>query len=263
MWQQATAPGTYSWEQALTYCENLTLAGKNDWRLPTIRELASIVDYSRFPLINSTYFPGIQEFYWSSTTNAYYPDSAWIVDFVDGVDYYGKSVSIYVRAVRGGQIITTTTVPTTTTISTTTIEVTTSTTTSTVFITTTTTTTAPPTTTTSIIDSDGDGIPDNEDNCPNKPNGPNLGTCSPSSDNPGITCTSDADCVIGCSTNGKCSLNQEDTDFDGKGDVCDNCPITCNPLQSDANGNGIGDLCDTDPGCGGCTGIACEQACES
>ena len=27
MWQKETAPGTYTWEQALTYCENLTLAG--------------------------------------------------------------------------------------------------------------------------------------------------------------------------------------------------------------------------------------------
>jgi hypothetical protein len=141
----------------------------------------------------------------------------------------------------------TTTVPTTTTISTTTIEVSTS--------------TTPNTTTTIVIDSDNDGVPDTEDNCPSKPNGPILGTCTPSSDSPGITCTSDADCVIGCSTNGKCSLNQEDTDSDGKGDVCDNCPTTCNPLQSDANGNGIGDLCDPNPECGGCDQPQCEQGC--
>jgi hypothetical protein len=32
---------------------------------------------------------------------------------------------------------------------------------------------------------------------------------------------SDADCVVGCSSNGSCSLNQEDTDADGLGDVCD------------------------------------------
>jgi hypothetical protein len=125
----------------------------------------------------------------------------------------------------------------------------------------TTTTVQPTTTSTVITDSDGDGIPDIQDNCSNKPNGPTLGTCTSTSDKPGITCHSDADCVNGCSTNGTCSMNQEDTDADGKGDVCDNCPAVCNPQQLDANGNGIGDLCDPNPGCGGCGLPQCEQQC--
>jgi lysophospholipase L1-like esterase len=75
-------------------------------------------------------------------------------------------------------------------------------------------------TTTVLIDSDGDGIPDPQDNCPNTPSGPLLGTCMPGSDKAGAACNSDADCVNGCSSNGTCSLNQEDTNGDGKGDVC-------------------------------------------
>ena len=77
------------------------------------------------------------------------------------------------------------------------------------------------TTTTTVGDLDGDGLMDTEDNCPNKPNGPNLGTCSATSDKPGINCTSDADCANGCSSNGLCIKDQRDEDNDGVGDVCD------------------------------------------
>ena len=167
---------------------------------------------------------------------------------------------------------TTSVLPTTTTttavVSTTTTSVQTTTTTTSVVPTTTTsvqtttTTSIVITTTTTMIDSDGDGITDISDNCPNKPNGPNLGTCSSASDKPGINCTSDADCADGCSSNGLCIKDQRDTDVDGVGDVCDNCPTNCNSQQLDADMDGIGDVCDTDPECGeGCTQPACEQAC--
>ena len=72
-----------------------------------------------------------------------------------------------------------------------------------------------------LNDADGDGFSNNADNCVNIPNGPNLGTCVPGSDKAGATCMSDADCAIGCSSNGFCSMNQEDSDADGVGDVCD------------------------------------------
>jgi len=111
---------------------------------------------------------------------------------------------------------------------------------------------------TSTIDTDEDGIPDLEDNCPNKPNGP---TCSATSDKPGITCANDGDCANGCSSNGECLMGQENADSDGVGDVCDNCPAKCNVDQLDADGDGIGDVCDTTPGCGGCGQPQCEQQC--
>ena len=76
MWQKATAPGTYTWQQALAYCENLVLpaGGYSDWRLPDRNELQSLVDYSRYnPAINTTYFPNtVASYYWSSTTLAGY-----------------------------------------------------------------------------------------------------------------------------------------------------------------------------------------------
>src|SRR5205809_6791704 len=54
-------------------------------------------------------------------------------------------------------------------------------------------------------DSDGDGVPDSQDNCPLIPN-----------------------------------PDQQDTDGDGIGDVCDNCPTIANPDQHDTDGDGIG-----------------------
>jgi hypothetical protein len=72
MWQQGTAGRMMSsWEQALAYCENLNLGGHTDWRLPTIKEIHSLVDYSRYnPAVNTTYFLDTQpsSLYWSSTT---------------------------------------------------------------------------------------------------------------------------------------------------------------------------------------------------
>jgi Protein of unknown function (DUF1566) len=106
MWQQKAGSSTQTWEQALAYCEGLNLGGHTDWRLPTIKELGSLVDYSRYnPAINTTYFPNeAASWYWSSTTLASGYGYAWIVDFNYGYDSNNrKTDSNYVRSVRGGQ----------------------------------------------------------------------------------------------------------------------------------------------------------------
>jgi pimeloyl-ACP methyl ester carboxylesterase len=112
MWQQDTArdgEGNYdpmNWEEALAYCESRTLGGHTDWRLPTIKELRSLVDYSRYnPAINTAFFPNtVSCSYWSSTTDALSTVYAWGVDFDYGGDGWdGRSYGSYVRAVRGGQ----------------------------------------------------------------------------------------------------------------------------------------------------------------
>ena len=106
MWQQDTAPETYTWQEALSYCENLTLAGYDDWRLPNVNELHSIVDYSTYdPSIKTTFSPNtVSSYYWSSTSNAGDPIYAWVVYFGSGAMYFGpKSYLYYVRAVRSGQ----------------------------------------------------------------------------------------------------------------------------------------------------------------
>ena len=105
MWQQDEA-GYMNWEESLAYCENLKLAGYDDWRLPNINELRSLVDYSTYnPTIDTYAFPNAtSSYYWSSTTYFYSNGNAWPVYFLDGyVHHSSKSDSYYVRAVRGGQ----------------------------------------------------------------------------------------------------------------------------------------------------------------
>jgi len=62
-------------------------------------------------------------------------------------------------------------------------------------------------------DTDNDGVPDINYNCPTTPN-----------------------------------PNQLDTDGDGVGDACDNCPVTFDPDQADEDHDGQGDVCDTSCG---------------
>jgi hypothetical protein len=107
MWQK-DALIAKTWEEALSYCENLSLGGYNDWRLPNINELQSIIDYSRYrPTINTSYFPNtMASRYCSSTTVQHNTTTAWVVDFDYGYIQHGSKTdaNYYVRAVRGGQV---------------------------------------------------------------------------------------------------------------------------------------------------------------
>ncbi len=103
MWQQQGPDSEMIWKEALGYCEGLSLAGHNDWRLPSREELRSIVDHGTYdPAIDTGYFPDTHSsHYWSATTFAKFTKYAWSVSFNRGYDdYYTKSSSRYVRAVR-------------------------------------------------------------------------------------------------------------------------------------------------------------------
>ena len=102
VWQQGEATSAMTWEAALTYCENLTLANRSDWRLPNIKELQSISDDTRArPSIDKTYFPQAQSSrYWSSTTLFGRATSAWFLDFSGGLtSYNNKTGTLLVRCV--------------------------------------------------------------------------------------------------------------------------------------------------------------------
>ncbi len=112
MWQKEDDGKRKVWEEALTYCEDSTLAGYTDWRLPNMNELISISNPHDAPSINTSFFPSNNGYqYWSSTVkfNAPHP-TAWYVDYSYSstwnrlyIKYDGISSSLLARCVRSIQ----------------------------------------------------------------------------------------------------------------------------------------------------------------
>jgi len=99
---------TKTWNDAIDYANNLTLCGHDDWHLPNINELESLVNAGQADSatwLNTQGFSDVQSFYyWSSTTYADYTGYAWYVSMWNGgVGGYDKTGSFYVWPVRLGQ----------------------------------------------------------------------------------------------------------------------------------------------------------------
>ena len=107
MWQREDDNIYRTWDAAMSYCQDSGLGGYNDWRLPSKKELMGLVNYNipyPGPTIDTNAFPVTNSWYWSSTTYAVNPGSAWVVYFYGGsVGFDGKGYNGYVRCVRGGQ----------------------------------------------------------------------------------------------------------------------------------------------------------------
>lgn len=96
-WQKSDDGKPRDWPEALSYCQNLELGGQRGWRLPNVKELQSIVDYSRDSPALDERFLKISDprgWFWSSTTHGDNIRHAAYVCFgpctsIDGVDVHG------------------------------------------------------------------------------------------------------------------------------------------------------------------------------
>jgi Protein of unknown function (DUF1566) len=104
-WQRLLVPADakLSFAAASTYCGDLVLADKDDWRLPSLQEFETIVDEGRSnPAIDPVLFPDTPvEGFWSGTPWSGTPMLAWHVDFDRGSAAYDTATMSYrVRCVR-------------------------------------------------------------------------------------------------------------------------------------------------------------------
>lgn len=106
-WSRGNVPGgPMNWKAATEACKALELGARADWRLPTIRELLTIVDYERHdPAIDTDAFKCESAYYWTSTPLRSSPGGcAWFVGFGYGsARWRGQDDDACVRAVRASQ----------------------------------------------------------------------------------------------------------------------------------------------------------------
>jgi hypothetical protein len=114
--KNANCFGERAWASALTYCNTLAAgscgltdsSSAGDWRLPNVRELHTLTDYSSWnpALPNGNPFSSVQSsYYWSSTAQFSNPDGRWGVDFnIGGLSPLSRidTSDVYVWCVRGG-----------------------------------------------------------------------------------------------------------------------------------------------------------------
>ncbi|MBR4531617.1 DUF1566 domain-containing protein [bacterium] len=100
VWQKSYVNKT--WENALSYCEGLELAGHTDWRLPNKNELESLINHDkRYPASDFPAMPSSGAF-WSSTSYQGGSD-AYYLEFGTGIPGdTEKNVKAGVRCVRAG-----------------------------------------------------------------------------------------------------------------------------------------------------------------
>lgn len=106
VWERSPSTDDTDWSGAISRCYTKEVGGRKGWRLPTVEELASLVDTTQsYPALPAGHpFQNVQsDRYWSATTDAEFTDAAWRVSISNGsVSQNYKGNSHYVWCVRGG-----------------------------------------------------------------------------------------------------------------------------------------------------------------
>ncbi len=109
IWVKSPTSLMWKWADALGYADSLSLCGYDDWRLPNVNEIESLINAEETDpsswLKNQGFTNVWPNFYWSSTTYAGdTPSSVWYVNMSDGrVKYFNKTNNWYAWPVRAGQ----------------------------------------------------------------------------------------------------------------------------------------------------------------
>ena len=105
-WQNASCvgePSALTWQQALVAAHGYSYAGKQGWRIPNVKELASITEGQCVrPAINIEIFPNTpSDDFWSSTPSVTDPQRAWVIAFFNSSNSLKeKNLFVYTRLVR-------------------------------------------------------------------------------------------------------------------------------------------------------------------
>ena len=93
------------WQGAIDLCHSLHLAGHDDWRLPSVKELQGIIEMSQDSSNKKRFkYIGGSGYYWSSSAHESSEEFAWMMNFKRGYEYNNyKTYERYVRCVRDSQ----------------------------------------------------------------------------------------------------------------------------------------------------------------
>lgn len=104
-WQKTVYETEKSWYYANEICESAAYSGFNDWRLPSVLELFTIMDFSTHDFTIDQAFNIVGRFYWTSTVTAWTDYRAFTLDFVWRNTYADqKGYETYFRCVRGAKL---------------------------------------------------------------------------------------------------------------------------------------------------------------
>lgn len=96
-------PTPLTWQEALQTAHGFTFNNLNGWRVPNMKELATLTERSCVrPSINETIFPNNpSDDFWTSTPSVTTPDSAWVIAFFNSSNSLKtKSSSVFLRLMR-------------------------------------------------------------------------------------------------------------------------------------------------------------------